>query len=776
MRRYVTTLRALEPDRSGGGASATAGAAAKTGARVVFDGLPADLPSGLYRLRPRSGKRLDVTESLQAIVENRDGTRTPLPLSAHERSIGGETAIYFVLPPHVRDLEANVPLQTDPSDVGTVEVRRVSTTLHRVRRAGEGALSRLRHEGAVREIAGMLWSAYRRGGLGGLRRTLREGTERASRRVQDEANWRLDAFAQRTAADNAAVVVDLQAGIAEAGRPTLSLIVPVYKPRPEWFGGLLASLAEQTDQDFEAIFVFDGPQEDWERACRDAPGGTFARRTITLDRNEGVSAATNAGIRAATGDYTLVLDHDDLVDPSLVALFRAAAASTGADMLYADEAIADEEMARILRPLSRGRFDLRFYLSHPYIVHPIAIRRSVSIAAGLLDESMAVSHDVDYFLRCVGQSRSVTHIPLVLYYWRTHAGSLGHEKRDLVARSTRNAIERFLGANTAWPRFDVTDGATFNTYVVRPPLPDGARAAVVIPTRNRGEILATCLRSIEATRAANTVPFDVFVIDHESDEPATTSLLREETDAGRITVLPHSGPWNYAEINNAAVRPIVVMDRHSHLVFMNNDIELRTPDWLDAMLTQFAYGDVGAVGCCLTYPTGEIQHAGVIVGLFDKAEHSHKFLPYDDVAGKGRDPGYMGSLVATRDYAAVTAALMAVPVAAFQSVGGFDEKLAVGFNDTDLCLRLGEIGLASTYVGSVTAIHYESISRGKSDTDTHPDDTHLFTTRHAASIRDGDPHWGLMMNWSSTRADVMRTRQKPFRLRTVPVRLPRADA
>ncbi len=771
MRRYVTSPRAVTGESVGeDAASAIAGFTGDHGARIVFDGLPSVIPSGFYRLRLVSGRRLDISESLRVVVENPDGSLSPMSLAAQER----EEGIVFVLPRATRSIEATLPPHLNPSDLGDVELQRLSTTLDRLRRIARGVRSRLEHKGAVGDVAALLWKALRQGGIEGVRQAVVQGTQRSSKRLQDEALWRFDGFAERVAADNAMVVGSLAADGPLGARPALSLIVPVYRPRMDWFEGLMDSLANQTDQAFEVVFVFDGAQEEWERACASRAQGRSSWRTITLPQNRGVSAATNAGIRAATGDYTLVLDHDDVVDPHLVALFRAIAGQTSADILYADEAITDETMARIVRPLSRGRFDLRFYLSHPYIVHPIAIRRPVSLAAGLLDETMTVSHDVDYFLRCVAEAKLVTHIPLVLYYWRTHAGSLGHEKRDLVARSTRSAIERFLGATTPWTTVDVRDGATFNTYTVRPPLPDGARAAVVIPTKNRGDILGLCLRSIEATRASNRVPFDVFVIDHDSDDLATLDLLKTEAAAGRITVLPHVGPWNYAEINNAAVRRIVGLGRHTHLVFMNNDIELQTKDWLDAMLAQFAFGDVGSVGCCLTYPSGDIQHGGVIVGLFDKAEHSHKFLPYLDAAEAAREPGYMSSLVATRDYAAVTAALMAVPVSAFEEVGGFDEALAVGFNDTDLCLRLGQLGLASTYVGSVTAVHHESVSRGKSETDTHPDDTRLFTTRHAAMIRGGDPHWGLMMNWSSTRADVMRTRQKPFEVRTVAVRLPRS--
>ena len=542
---------------------------------------------------------------------------------------------------------------------------------------------------------------------------------------------------------------------------SLSVVVPVYHPPVAWLEGLIASFTAQSDPDFELVLVFDGPQPELAQAAEAACEGLARKTIVTLEENRGVSAATNAGIRQASGDYVVVIDHDDRVDPSFVAAFRYASYALPADIYFADEAITDAEMKTVRAIATRPRFDIRYYLSHPYIVHPIFIRRRVALSAGLLDETMSISHDVDFALRCIARSHNVVQIPMVLYYWRTHETSLGHAKAEQVSTNTRGAIRRYLEATMDWQSFEVRDGANFNEYDVRPPVPE-AKVAIVIPTKNRKELLSACLASLQERAAQNRTAADIVVIDHESDDADTVAFLKAEAEAGRITVLSHEGPWNFSAINNAAVAALKARGAYSHLVFMNNDIELVTTDWLDRLLSQFAYPDVGIVGCCLQYPDGRVQHAGVVVGLVGPADHAHRFEPMFALATGRRHPSHLASLVSTRDYSAVTAALMVVKADLFEAVDGFDEKLGVGFNDTDLCLRIGALGYRSTYVGSVVATHHESVTRGGSP---HIEDTALFLERYGAIVRDGDECYGLMMDWSQTIATTTLDRQKAFALR-----------
>ncbi|MBB3999588.1 glycosyltransferase family 2 protein [Aureimonas pseudogalii] len=653
--------------------------------------------------------------------------------------------------------------------LGPAMLQRASTTLWRARRLRSWLGQRTRRPMRLGEDLRSLRSDLRHRGWAELRRRAVEAMNPSVWSERREMEEGVDRVLRRTSIVNREIIARLCA--AATGRPaSLTIVVPVFRTPLDWLAQLVESLANQTDAGFEAIFVLDGPQEEQAWALGEATQAMPQARILALPENVGAAAATNAGIRAATGDFVLVVDHDDRLERHLVEAFHAASAAEDADIVFADEAITDAEMRVVRQIETRGRFDLRYYLSHPYIVHPIFVRRSLALGVGGLDERLKVSHDVEFFLRCVGEARVVVQIPLLLYFWRTHEASLGHAARDDVYRNTSEAVRAFLARRTPWPAFEVGPGVNFNELEIRPPLPPGARVALVIPTKNGHEILRQCLASIEARASANRTPADIFVIDHQSDDPATLRFLSEAQAAGRISVVPHVGPWNYSAINNAAIRDHVSGRGYSHVVLMNNDIELITEDWLDRMIEPFSWGDVGVTGCCLLYPDRRIQHAGVVVGLTGPADHVSRFEESVGPQGGPRLPGPMSSLVVTRDFSAVTAALMAVSLPAFEAVGGFDETLAIGFNDTDLCLRIGEQGLASTYVGGVVAFHHESLTRKASGGVEHPGDTARFLDRYAAMIREGDPHYGAGMDWSQTAVRYAERPQKRFGLRVAHLR------
>ncbi len=551
------------------------------------------------------------------------------------------------------------------------------------------------------------------------------------------------------------------------GRADVSVIIPVFQPELSWFRELLRALLAQTVKPAEIIFVLDGPQPTLRRLVADFKLTGTSIKVIEFDTNMGVAEACNAGIATSTSVYIMVLDHDDVPLPALFEFFSSAALADP-DIIYFDEALIDEDATRVLNVSARGAFDLPHYLSHPYIVHPIFFRRALVQQAGGFDVTLAISHDVDFFLRCLLQARTITHVPLVGYLWRQVQKSLGTIRQAEVSNATQHAIERFLNARFGWSKGSVELGSGFNMYDIKPPPLENVRVAIVIPTKNRGALVDNCVQSIVSRRDFNASTHEIFIVDHESDEPSSLAILDRWSSKVGVTVLRHHGPWNFSEINNSAVKQIESRGTFSHFVFMNNDIELRTNDWLDALLGTFRFDDVGIVGCCLLYPDTLVQHAGVVVGLCGAAEHAFKFSSGFLEDGR-RAPGYLGSLVATRHYGAVTAALMVVATEAFDAIGGFDEALAVGFNDTDLCIRASEAGWRTCYVGRVEATHFESASRGKSAGDPHPADTAHFIDRHLQEIRRGDVYYGLIMDWSSYSLEFSLEARKPFGFRTVAI-------
>ena len=388
----------------------------------------------------------------------------------------------------------------------------------------------------------------------------------------------------------------------------------------------------------------------------------------------------------------------------------------------------------------RPAYSWDYYINHPYFVHLVCVRADVARAIGGWDESMTISGDVDFVLRVSEHAHSVAHVPAILYRWRTHGGSAGHARQDEVVAATTAALNRHL--TRVCPGAQATPTSMFNHYRTEFPDP-GGRTLIVIPTRNRVDLLSLCIDSIRRTTDANEI--DILVIDHESDDPATLDYLRTNGD---LTVWRYSGPFNYARLNNLGVehyrRERGVLP--AFVVFLNNDIEAIETGWLTQMRSLAARAEVGAVGATLLYPDDTIQHSGVIVGLNGPAEHAHKFVPFWQHRPIHRNAGPNGAILSTRDYSAVTAACLLMRSAVFDAVGGFDEDFVVGFNDTDICLRIGRRGLKVLNAAFAVLYHHESASRREAGTVSHPEDTALFTTRWADVLSDGDRYYNPMMS------------------------------
>jgi GT2 family glycosyltransferase len=326
-------------------------------------------------------------------------------------------------------------------------------------------------------------------------------------------------------------------------------------------------------------------------------------------------------------------------------------------------------------------------------------------------------------------ARIVTHVPAVLYRWRTHGASTGHAKQDAVMAATTASLQRHLDRLRTGAT--VAPGVWFNQFRIDWPASSG-KILIVIPTKNKGDLLKTAIESIERTSPGEN--YRIVVIDHASDEPDTKAYLQQL--AKRHVVMPYRGKFNFSRMNNKAVAA------HGgdcdFLLFLNNDIEATQNGWLDRLKRLAHRRDVGAVGALLMYADQTVQHAGVILGFNDSAEHALKFQPvFLNTKGR-RNLGYNCALSATRDYSAVTAACLMLRRKVFEEIGGFDENFAIGFNDTDLCLRIKAAGYRNLYDGTTILFHYESATRSQTKQVFHPEDTRLMITRWGEVLQAGD--------------------------------------
>jgi GT2 family glycosyltransferase len=592
----------------------------------------------------------------------------------------------------------------------------------------------LRHPGSFANKAGKLYRVWRAGGVTGVKQAL---MRLRSAPVLDPDAWTL----QRRLFESD-VLPRLARGAANlSGAPLISVLVPTYNTPADMLRAMLDSVRAQIYPHWELCVADDASTEPrvaeilLDYASRDS------RIKLHLgERNRGVAHATNRALEIAAGRFIVFLDHDDLLEPH--ALYRVAQTviADDPDMVYSDEVLVTPDATTVKQYVHRPAFSPEFFRGHPYIVHLIGFRAELLRRIGGLDERLGISQDYDLILRASEAARAIVHIPEVLYQWRVHESSAGHQKMGQVMDTSRAILGRHLERLGLPGRVD--EGVGFNLFDARYELVAGLKVAIIIPTKNHVDLLRVCVDSIRAT--APRALYDIVIVDHESDDPDTRHYL--DGLGPDIRVLPYHGPFNFSRINNWAVAQLP--EGYSHYLFCNNDIEAIEAGWLERMLELGQQPDIGVVGALLYYSDRKtIQHAGVCVGAFGRAEHYGKFhrLPDDYL-----DPGYMGAYVLNHEVAAVTAACLLMRADAFDAVGAYDEAIAVGFGDVDLCLNAWEHGYRVVFCPHAALIHHESRTRGISHTDTHPEDTARYKAKWATWLQAGDPFYNPGLSLEST--------------------------
>jgi GT2 family glycosyltransferase len=530
------------------------------------------------------------------------------------------------------------------------------------------------------------------------------------------------------------------------GAPKISVLVPTYNTPERMLREMLQSVIEQLYQGWELCIADDGSSQAHvlkvlkEYAARDTRIKLHAG-----EQNRGVSHATNRALELATGEFAVLLDHDDLLERH--ALYRVAESilADRPDMLYSDEILVSGESQNVEQMVLRPVFSPEYLRSHPYIVHMVGFKTALLREIGGLDESLSISQDYDLILRAAEKSRTIVHIPEVLYRWRiNHNSSTGQDKRKSVMDVSKSVLRRHLDRSSE--EATVTDGPGFNFFDVRYPLQAGSKVAVVIPTKNHGDLVRQCIDSLR--RTVERIAYDIVVVDHDSDDPETLAYL--DGIAPEVTLLRYSGPFNFSKINNWAIAQLP--PGYTHYLLCNNDIEAIRPGWLERMMELGQKPDVGIVGAMLYYPDGRtIQHAGVCVGAFGAAEHYAKRLRLTEAPQKLTASG---RLAINHEMSAVTAACLLISEEAFHEVNGMDEEIAVGFGDVDLCLKVLEQGYRVLFCPHAELLHHESFTRGTSTGDPHPEDSERFKTKWADFLRNGDPYFNPGYTIYSTTWDI----------------------
>jgi len=476
-------------------------------------------------------------------------------------------------------------------------------------------------------------------------------------------------------------------------RPVISVILPVHNPAREWLDAAVDSLLGQTYTDWQLCASDDGSSDPWVAERLAARAAADPRiRFVRCAESQGISAASNRAGELARGDYVGFLDQDDTLAPWALYSIAEALQDGEPDILYSDEDYLDERGSRV-QPIFKPAFSPDLLRCCMYFGHFLVVRKAKLDKAGWLRSAFDGAQDYDLALRLTAETASVRHIPRVLYHWRRHPASTASSPKAKPASHAAGFRALSEAASQQDAAAVVESGPAPNTYRVRWPSPAALRVSLVVCSR-KAELLARCLRAVERNTAYENR--EIVVVQHRTGDTARMDRLLERT---RCLWTSHTGPFNFSLMNNLGARQA----GGEILVFLNDDVEPLTPDWLHELLAHARRPEVGVAGARLLYPTGAIQHAGLTIGIMNGVGHLHR----DTYSAQ-----FWNWLPFTRNVSAVTGACLAIRKGVFEELGGFDEAFPVNYGDADLCLRARQAGYEVLIEPAATLRHYECRTRG----------------------------------------------------------------
>ncbi len=488
-------------------------------------------------------------------------------------------------------------------------------------------------------------------------------------------------------------------------KPLLSVVMPVFNPPERYLRLCLNSVLNQLYGEWEFCIADDKSPAPHVRKVLEEYAKRDSRIKVTFRAKNGhISAASNSAIELATGEFIVLLDHDD--ELPLHALYLVAheiLEHPEVGLIYSDEDKIDTRGVRS-DPYFKPDWNYDLLTSQNCISHLGCYRTALIREIGGFRVGMEGSQDWDLALRVIEKTQNVRHIPHVLYHWRTIEGSTAQklDEKPYAQTAGLGAVEAHLERiGRTQDKIEVTKE---NTHWLRRATPEPPPSVMlIIPTRNRVELLRPCVESI--AKLTDYPNYRILVVDNESDDPETLEFLAELDARDDAEVMRVSGPFNFSRLNNLAVERC-----DSQLIgLVNNDIEANHPEWLGNMVAQAVRPDIGAVGAKLHFREGLLQHAGIFLGYLDAAGHFFRGLPWSFY-------GHANRANMVQNLSAVTGACLVVERKKYLEAGGLDEgDFAVAYNDVDLCLKLAKAGYRTLYTPFARLFHHESASRGEAE-------------------------------------------------------------
>jgi GT2 family glycosyltransferase len=495
-------------------------------------------------------------------------------------------------------------------------------------------------------------------------------------------------------------------GSRHAHQPLVSILVPTYRPDIAHFTAAIESALSQTWHNLEVVIADDGSaMAELDAAIAELRARDTRVRCVRTAKNGGISAATNAAVRAARGDWIAFFDHDDLLVDVAVDVMMRAAEAHDAKLIYSDEDKIDPDGV-LSEPAFKPDFNYRYLLGSNYVCHLLMVRADVVRAAGRFRSAYDGAQDHDFILRLTEMldPGEIHHVPEVLYHWRKTANSTASDisAKQYAVTAGVACVASHLRRRGKRARVSAINNVTLYNVAWR--LPRSPEVCVIIPFRDQVETTRRCLDAILSLTKYPAL--EIVLVDNWSTTWEAAEFCADAAARPGVRVLRVEEEFNYARLNNLAARSTAA----EFLVFLNNDVFVSDPAWLKIIMGEaLAEPRVAAVGGKFLYPNGRVQHGGIVLGVDGVAQHAHVGLSHEDY-------GYMGRAMVAQEMSAVTAAGLLIRASAFSEVGGFDETgLKVAYNDVDLCLKLRQRGWKIVWTPDWSAEHHESLSRGSDD-------------------------------------------------------------
>ena len=488
-------------------------------------------------------------------------------------------------------------------------------------------------------------------------------------------------------------------------KPLFSIIIPIFNSNIKLLRAAIDSVIGQIYPNWELILVDDNS------SCKKLLNFLTEieksdERILFIRRNQNghISEACNSGLEIASGRYFAILDHDDLLrEHTILRICQSIKEYPNCKIIYSDEdkvCLKGERCSPHFKP----DWNPELLLSQNYICHICFFETKYIKDLEGYRVGYEGCQDWDLLLRASENlnENQIIHIPQILYHWRMTKKSTASKisAKNYVYENSLKVV------NSAWKRRGVevsVESYGFPNNYVRSKISTTEclpLVSIIIPTRDNLEHLKKCIDAlIHKTSYPN---FEVLVMNNDSRERDVIDYFKKLHSLESFRIVDVPGEFNFSKICNLGASQA----SGSHLLFLNDDVEAITNDWLSEMVVIANRKEVGCVGAKLLYPNDTIQHAGIILGLGGYAGHAFRRFPR-------HHNGYASRLDLVQNYSAVTGACLLVRKEVFSKVSGFDENfLKIAFNDVDLCLKVLQAGFKNVWTPHALLYHYESASRG----------------------------------------------------------------